>query len=224
MEFEVVREIKPPKILVSYFYFKNRPLKKFVEQIGYKPEIMLDSGAYSAWSTGRNISPLDYMQYIRRNEEYISRYIMLDVIGDPDLSLMYYRIMRMKGFNPIPVYHYGTSEKYLQKYIRLGERYIAIGGTVPETNKERVAGWVSYLIEKYKGISFHLLGSSSQKIISVPGLCSCDSSSWITMAINGYPEHIPGKSRESKVMRAKWQMGYMMRLKKEPYELQMGFI
>lgn len=205
-EKEVIKEIKPDKLLLSYFYFKNRDLGEFIEELGYQPEILLDSGAYSAWSKGKNISPIDYMNYISKNKQYITKYIMLDVIGDAELTVKYYEIMKLKGFDPIPVYHYGDSEHYLQLFIKEGNTSIALGNTVPIKDKNKVAAWVNTLTDKYPDIKFHLLGSSSKKITQKTNLHSADSSTWIMMAINGYPKEIKGKTREAKIERAKWQM------------------
>ena len=209
-EKEVIKELKPERLLLSYFYFKNKRLQDFIEELGYQPKIMLDSGAYSAWSKGKNISIIDYMNYLDLNRDYIYKYITLDVIGDADVSYMYYAIMKHKEFDPIPVYHYGDDEKYLRKYIREGSFHIALGNTVPIKDKKKVAEWVNYLTDTYPDIKFHLLGSSSKKITQHTNLDSCDSSSWIMMAFNGFPKEIKGKSREAKIERAKWQMRTIM--------------
>lgn len=215
-EIQIIRELRPSKVLVSFFYFRGKDLGQFVDDIGYRPTILLDSGAYSAFTQGKNISPIDYMNYIRRNELFIDRYISLDVIPDGDLiedgdlSYAYYRIMRAKGFNPIPCYHYGNDESELKQYIEDGNDLIALGNTVPIKNKAAVAKWVTSLIDKYPGIKFHLLGSSSEKITSVEGLYSCDASTWVTMAVMGKPPHIKGKTREAKIERAKWWMKEIM--------------
>lgn len=63
VETEAIKEVKPDRLLCSYFYFRTRNLSDYLEQLEYKPKILLDSGAYSAWTTGRNISIIDYMDY-----------------------------------------------------------------------------------------------------------------------------------------------------------------
>jgi len=51
------------------------------------------------------------------------------------------------------------------------------------------------------------LGSSSKKITQgCPNLYSSDSSTWIMMAINGYPKEIKGVTSQNKIDRAEWQM------------------
>jgi hypothetical protein len=205
-EKEAIKQIKPDKLLLSYYYFKNKNLEDFVNELGYKPEILLDSGAYSAFTKGKNISPIDYMNFITRNKIYIDKYITLDVIGEPELSKKYYEIMKLKGFDPLPVFHYGDDEWFLRSYIAEGCKYIALGNTVPIKDKNKVAAWVNELTEKYPDIQFHLLGSSSKKVTQNTDLYSVDSSTWIMMAINGFPKEITGRSREAKIERAKFQM------------------
>ncbi|MGG0308312.1 hypothetical protein ABEY43_07140 [Priestia megaterium] len=203
---EVIKIVKPKMLLLSYHYFKNIDLEEYKKELGYDPIVLLDSGAYSAWSKGKNISPIDFMNYISKNDDHIYRYIALDVIGDAEISYIYYKIMKLKGFNPIPVFHYGDDEKYLRLFIEDGNDYIALGNTVPIKDKKKVADWVNELINKYPDTKFHLLGSSSKKITQGTNVYSCDSSSWIMMALNGYPKEIKGKTREAKIERAIWQM------------------
>lgn len=202
-ETEVLQKVKPPNLLLSYFYFRNKSLREFINKIGYQPNIMLDSGAYSAWNKGKGIALTDYMNYIRDNKEYITYYINLDVFGDNELSYDYYQILKKKGFQPIPVVQYGDDHKeWLTRYYEAGERYIALGGTVPIKNKWVVSEWIKILTWYYSDVKFHLLGSSSRKIIDHCDIYSCDSSTWFMMAINGYPRHIKGKSRTAKIDRA----------------------
>lgn len=210
VEAEVIRETRPDRLLLSYHYFRNKGIGSFIDKIGYKPEILLDSGAFSAYTKGRNISPIDYMKFIDDNTDYINGYFALDVIGDDELSKRYYDIMRIKGYRPIPVYHIGDDEKYLEYYVNDGNTYIALGGTAKMRSKPDVAKWCASVIEKYPQINFHLLGSSSKQITDHCRLYSFDSSTWIMMALNGYPKTIKGTTRDSKIKRAEWQMQNLM--------------
>jgi hypothetical protein len=207
-EVEVIRVVRPKRLLASYFYFRTKGIGNLFEKIGYKPEILLDSGAFSAWNTGKNISPIDYMRFINENEPYLNggRYIALDVVNEPMLTRFYYEIMRYKGYSPIPVYHYGDDISYLDYYVNKGEQTVALGGSAKMRSKPTVAAWCADIIGKYPSINFHLLGSSSRQITDNCELASCDSSTWIIGAFNGRPSHIPGKTRESKVKRAEFNM------------------
>ena len=120
-ELEVIRELKPPNILLSYWYFKSKSLSEFCEQIGYTPNILLDSGAYSAFTKNKTVNLLEYMNFIRANP-MVKDYIALDVIGDSSLTIAFYDIMRIKGFDPIAVYHYGEDQQVLNHYLERGAK------------------------------------------------------------------------------------------------------
>lgn len=209
-ELEVIRELKPENILVSYWYFKNKSIKDFCKSIGYKPSILLDSGAYTAFTKGKNVNVIDYMAYIDANKRYLSGYMALDVIGNTDLSVALYDFMRSLGYDPIPVYHYGE-ECWVLYYYEQKSKRIALGGTVPVRNKQLVSDWCDMIYDKCPNAEYHLLGSSSEVIRRNEHLASCDSTSWYMMAVNGFPKHIVGKTRESKIARAKYQMRQLMK-------------
>lgn len=201
-EISALTEVKPKRLLFSYFYFRNKRLIDVFNRLGYTPELMLDSGAYSAFTRGKNISIVDYMNYIKANAEQINHYITLDVIGDPYITRRYYEIMLAKGFNPIPVFHYGDDFKTLDEYVNYGAGYIAIGNTVPIKDKKKVAEYVSKVVSRHPGVKFHLLGSSAEPVLGINGLYSCDSSTWIIQAKNGKPKHIKGNGQPAKIRRA----------------------
>ena len=209
-EIEVIRKVRPPRLLCSYWYFKNRSMREFCNAIGYLPEVMLDSGAYSAFTKGRSVNLFDYMKYIVENDEYISQYVSLDVIGDTFTTKAYYEIMRNKGFRPIPVYHYGCDPLLLQYYAENGAKTVALGNTVKIYDKNEVARWCKEIRERFPDIDLHLLGSSSHKIMACGAVASCDSSAWYVRAVNGHPKSVPGKTRPSKIARAEANMVQIM--------------
>lgn len=207
-EIEAISEVTPDNLLASFLYFRNMNLKEYFKKIGYVPKnFMLDSGAFSAFTTGRNISLIDYMNYIDEYRMWIKYYISLDVIGDPEMTLDYYRIMKKKGYDPIPVFHYGAEEKYLAEYASQTD-YIALGATVPILNKAKVAQWIRDIQIRYPSIRLHLLGCNSNEVIRMTGIESCDSATWILAASYGIPKHIPGTSREQKIERAVYNLKY----------------
>ena len=205
-EIEVIRKVRPPRLLCSYWYFKHKNLREFCDSIGYRPEIMLDSGAYSAFTKGQSVNLFDYMKYIVKNDEYISRYITLDVIGDPFSTEAYYEIMLRKGFRPMPVYHFGDDASVMSQYIANRASMVALGNTVPIRDKAEVAKWCKEIHEQYPSVELHLLGSCSQKIIDCGAVSTCDSSTWYVQAVNGIPKDIPGKTKPSKISRAEANM------------------
>lgn len=209
-EIQVIRKVRPPRLLCSYWFFKTKPLRDFVGSLGYSPEIMLDSGAYTAFTKGRSVCLFDYIRYIEENAEYISRYVSLDVIGDSFSTKAYFEIMRHKGLHPIPVFHYGDEPYLMAYYEARGDGEIALGNSVGTRDKKAVAEWCKSIHRQYPAVKLHLLGSSSKKILDCGAVDSCDSSAWYTMAVNGKPKTMPGRTSAAKIARAEENMVRIM--------------
>lgn len=207
-EIQVIKKVRPPRLLCSYWYFKNKPLADFCEELGYTPQILLDSGAYSAYTKGKNVNLMDYLAYIQANQDYLHQYVSLDVIGDERLTCLIYQLMKSYGLDPVAVIHYGEGV-YLAMHQYSG-RVLALGGTVPVRDKKKVVCWCEEMKKLRPETSLHLLGSSSKELLRSEALTSCDSSSWYIQAVNGQPSTIPGRDREAKMARAEVNMRRIM--------------
>lgn len=212
VEAEVIQQVKPPKLMLSNYYFRNKNMKDVKEQLGYDFDYLYDSGAFSAHTKGLILDVYEYIKKIK-NEE-ITNYINLDVFNDNEKSFANFLIMRDAGLDPIPVIHYTNEDDYLQRYLKFGCKSIAIGGTVPVRNKSEVANHVRMFTWQYPEIEFHLLGSTSPKIINTCNISSCDSSSWIMKAVFGEPKFIPGTTREDKKNRAIYNLEMELQLQR----------
>ena len=95
-------EFGASKLMLTYadakFYKKQMPRFK---SGGF--DLLLDSGAFSMWKRGFEIDILDYSIYIEKHN--ISKYIVLDVVGNHEKTMENQRIMEELGLNPIPVFH-----------------------------------------------------------------------------------------------------------------------
>lgn len=209
-EVQIIRKIRPPRLLCSYWYFKNKPLREFCDGLGYQPEILLDSGAYSAHTKHKRVNLLEYVDYIRANRAQISRYITLDVISEPRTTLLIWDLLRALGLDPVPVLHYGDSLDTIKHYANAGADLIALGNTVPIRDKKLVANWCAEVKRHRPDVDLHLLGSSSRAILQSDALESCDASTWYLQAIMGRPPTIPGKDRDAKMARAEVNMCKIM--------------
>lgn len=113
-------------------------------------ELMLDSGAFSAWNRGLSIDVQDYIKYIKEHEELFFSYVTLDVLPEgaerrrtPEAieksaceSDINHQTMKDAGLSPIPVFHQGENFRWLENMLKNGEKYIGISTRKDLTYKQ----------------------------------------------------------------------------------------
>lgn len=116
-----------PRILMSYYGLRKREkdLDVFVSD-----DILLDSGAFSAWTRNARIDIEEYVEFIKRHGRRFTIYANLDVIGDFAASMRNQRRMEALGVSPVPVFHMSApQESYASLDALCAEYdYIALGG------------------------------------------------------------------------------------------------
>lgn len=192
-----------PHILESYHYVGKQ---KFVDEMrSERAHIFLDSGAFSAYTLGVTLSVRDYCEYIQRNRDIIRiedgclMASVLDGIGDPLQTWRNQYEMELRGVKPLPCFHSGEDEKFLEHYIANYD-YITLGGMVGASTKQ-LCIWLDRIWDKYlcdgsgrPRLRVHGFGITAVPIMERYPWFSCDSSSWIQSAAFGTivsPEHGP---------------------------------
>lgn len=105
-----------PALLVSYWYIKG-----FLErqsEYAYR-DWMLDSGAFSAYNSGKPIDLQEYIDFcldIKAKDETLVEIIALDVIGSGEGSLKNAWEMKRQGVDAMPVFHIGEDWEILKEY------------------------------------------------------------------------------------------------------------
>lgn len=103
-------------------------------------ELMLDSGAFGAWTRGQDIDVEDYIAFVREYGDLFDSVVNLDVIpgifGSPktpkqieySAAKSYENLQAMKeaGIPAVPVYHQGENIRWLERLVSDGEPYIGI--------------------------------------------------------------------------------------------------
>lgn len=198
-EKKIVNDI--PHILESWHYVGKQ---KFVDEMRADgAKIFLDSGAFSAHTLGVKLDVGDYCNYINRNRDILRvedgdlMASVLDGIGDPLKTYRNQLEMEARGVRPLPCFHYGEDERYLEYYLGNYE-YITIGGMVGKT-KQQLITWLDRIWDKYiidgsgkPKAKFHGFGITTVAIMERYPWYSCDSSSWIQGAAFGtivHPKH-----------------------------------
>lgn len=188
----LVRNI--PNILESWHYVGKQ---KFVDEMrADNARIFLDSGAFSAYTLGVELKVSDYCEYIDRNqdilrvEDGVVMASVLDGIGDPLQTWRNQYEMELRGIRPLPCFHAGEDEKYLEHYVKNYE-YITLGGLVGSSTKQ-LCIWLDRMFDRYlvdgsgrAKIKVHGFGITAVPIMERYPWYSVDSSSWIQSAAFG---------------------------------------
>lgn len=190
-----------PHILESYHYVNKQT---YVDAMRTdKAQVFMDSGAFSAFTLGVDIDLPTYCDYIKRNKDIIRvedgtvMASVLDGIGDPLQTYRNQLAMEELGAKPLPCFHAGEDERYLEWYVKNYD-YITLGGMVGSSTKA-LCIWLDRIWDKYltdgsgnPRIKVHGFGITAIPIMKRYPWHSCDSSSWIQSAAFGTiiePEH-----------------------------------
>lgn len=163
-------------------------------------DLMLDSGAFTAFTKGRPIDLPSLITFLKQNQQYIYQAIALDVIskGDPEAaareSLANYWTMRNAGIDVMPVYHFGESRKWLDSMLDTGADYIGLG-TGPTNSTKEAQEWYqqtwTHLVDSdgYPFVKLHAFGDASPRTFVDYPWFSLDSTTWIMQAGRGAVAH-----------------------------------
>lgn len=192
-----------PHILESYHYVGKQAYVDAMRSNGAK--VFIDSGAFSAYTLGVDIDLPTYCDYIRRNMDIIRvedgslMASVLDGIGDPLKTWQNQHAMEALGVRPLPCFHAGEDERYLEWYVANYD-YITLGGMVGSSTKQ-LCVWLDRIWDRYltdgsgrAKIKVHGFGITAVPIMERYPWYSCDSSSWIQSAAFGSivtPKHGP---------------------------------
>lgn len=147
--------------------------------------IIVDSGAFTAFTLGKPLSLAKYAGFIRSFDDHYPMlagrvFVNLDVIGDQDATWRNYRRLRDRGCDVIPVVTFGSPMDDIRRAADAG--YVCLGGLVG-----RGGAALRWLDDVYDTLSAlpelprtHLLGVSSRSVLMRYPAYSCDASSWIS--------------------------------------------
>lgn len=113
--------------LKSYAY---EPAARRLLEEGRKTRFFLDSGAFTAFSKGRQVDIHAYADFIKKYRDRITVASNLDVIGSHEGTLKNQHKLESLGCNVLPVFHHGEPWELLEWYVK-NYNYLALGGLVP---------------------------------------------------------------------------------------------
>jgi len=160
-------------ILVAYPYLKPDMIEK-IRAAGPSVRFVLDSGAFTAWKSGKPIALDDYCKFIEKLPIVPWKYFTLDVIGDPHGSMKNYEIMLKRGFAPVPIFTRGEDPSVLEDYYKHSD-IVGIGGLVG-TPKNKA--FINGIMQRVRNRRVHWLGFTNIEFIKQYRPYMCDSSAW----------------------------------------------
>lgn len=162
-------------ILVSYAYLDKSITKHLLKVKQDRPvRFYLDSGAFTAWKTGKEISIKEYIAYLKNPALPVERYFMLDAIGNPKKTFDNYKRMLDAGLNPVPVFTRGAPFDDIHRYYETTD-LIAMGGL---QGLQFIKGYIKRCMREIAGRKIHWLAFTNLDFIKHYQPFSCDSSSW----------------------------------------------
>ena len=116
-------------VLVAYPYF-SQSTREVLEANAGTYRLIVDSGAFTAWNTGKEIKLDDYCAFLDTIAHLRPFHaVQLDVFGDPEASQRNYETMVSRGYDVMPVFTRGESPEQLEHLYTLTD-YIMFGGIV----------------------------------------------------------------------------------------------
>lgn len=180
--------------LESYHYIYRESAVRKIRQD--EKRVFLDSGAFSAFTKGVQVDLPGYCEYIKKNADIIEVVdgvlcaSVLDGIGDPLLTYQNQMAMEELGVKPLPCFHYGEDERYLEFYIT-NYNYVTIGGMVPISTPQLIH-WLDRIWERHltdgsgrPRVKVHGFGLTTMSLMKRYPWFSVDSSTWVQNAANG---------------------------------------
>lgn len=140
---------------------------------------ILDSGAFSAWTTGKKISYEEYS-----NEALSPQWnevAALDIIGDPHGSILNAMMMKNSGYvNAFPTFHYGEPWEVLAFYKNEFSR-VGLGGLAGAGSFAKRFKWVAQCFARAYPCKFHGFGVNREDLLMEFPFFSADTSSWFSV-------------------------------------------
>lgn len=181
--------------------------RRLTEPTKVKVELLLDSGAFSAWSRKEPIDVYKYIDYLKKHEDLLHGYVNLDVIVgklgvrrtfkelDEAARIGYENLNTIKkaGLRPMPVYHQHESLNWLARMIEDGEQYIGLSSAKDLWAKQQ-REWLDEmfsLLTDSKGrplIRTHGFGITNPDLVKRYPWYTVDSTTWSLCA--GYGQII----------------------------------
>jgi hypothetical protein len=170
-------------LLFSFAFHKRIDLAAVRDAVGNDANIMIDSGAFTAHSTGKPIKLADYMAFLEHWRGVYNYAMSLDVVHNTIATARNLVTLTDAGHRVLPVYTATANERELRRIARDFD-YIAYGGMVgvPKTLQQAATKRVVDICRE-TDTRVHALGQASAQMFAVSQAHSGDSSAVSRMTL-----------------------------------------
>ncbi len=132
-----------------------------------------------------------YLQHLLKNQDNLEVAVNLDIINNAEATYQNQKWFEERGAKVLPVWHFGTDERYLNRYIDEGYDYIAIGGLIPNASSVLVGPldklWGHTLCDRVgrPRVRIHGFAMTAFELMRRYPWYSVDSSSWLKVGAYG---------------------------------------
>jgi len=168
-------------------------------------DLMLDSGAFGAWTRGEQIDIDLYIAFILANAEHIDSCVNLDVIPatagvvatqaqveeSAELSWRNLLYIEQHGVHPIPVFHQGEDFSWLRRLMDHGCPYIGISPSNNNNVSSQKQVWLDRVFDVicdedgWPRVKTHAFGMTAVSLVQRYPWFSADSTSWVLSSARG---------------------------------------
>lgn len=202
----ILMEQNIKNVLISFAY---QPLLDKGHELLRRNEVKLfyDSGAFTAWTVGKEVDKAAYKANLRKYDDLIEMAANIDVIpgrqGEPitfeqaalaaEQGWKNFEEFRNEGFNKvIHIFHQGDDFKYLKMLIKECDYFgVSPSNDCSTKQKEEWLDHVFRMIEAAGGRKTHAFGVTSEHLMKRYPWYTVDSSSWALSAGYGMAKVFP---------------------------------
>lgn len=168
--------------LVSYAYLRQCPDDQ-IERIlsDERREVLLDSGAFTAFNAGKVIELSDYIGFLKKWAPRLFGYMLLDKLQDPVQTEANWKIMLDEGLSPVPIHVFGEGAEQMEAFFARSP-YVALGGLRRPHRGPAPDEYVKQKMAWANGRPVHWLGYTKESMIRAFRPFSVDcASAWGSM-------------------------------------------
>lgn len=190
---------KKMNLLIAYPYFKkDLPtwLRLFDELDPNDFRLIIDSGAFSAYNSGHEVTLDGYCEFLKAiRYERFERAVQLDVVFNPEETQKNLARMRDMGFDVSPVFTRGDDFEYFDQLLE-DDQYVFVGGVQSQGrgNTEPMR-FAKACMERSHGKKVHYLAFIRSDFLIYYKPYSVDASTWSSSAQFGLLKVYDGKGR-----------------------------